>query len=68
MTTKIKQVNLNNELEKCKNDDGIMIKIPIFKTVKSINGELVGELEGYINAPNTVDYSNKRINRQKYTH
>jgi len=65
---KPKQVNLQNKLAQCKNDDGIMIKIPIFKTLKSINGELVGELEGYIDAPNTVDYFNKQINRQRYMH
>jgi len=45
-----------------------MIKIPIFKTLKSINGELVGELEGYISASNTVSFFNKQINRQKYMH
>jgi len=63
-----KQVKLYNELAKCKNNDGIMVKIPIFKTLKSINGELVGELEGYIDAPNTVDYFNKQINRPIYIH
>jgi len=65
---KTKQVNLHTELAQCKNDDGIMIKIPIFKTLKSINDELVGELEGYVGTPNTVGYFNKQINGQRYMH
>ena len=34
----------------------------------NLNSKLVGELEGYIDAPHTVDYFSKQINRQRYMH
>lgn len=62
MTSKIiKTVNLKEELEKCKDHTGKMIKIPILSSIREVDGNLVCEIEGYTEVTDDLFSEDKSI-------
>jgi hypothetical protein len=45
------KMKVNEAIEAGKDKEGNVIKIPVFHSIMEIDGELYGEIEGYVNTP-----------------
>lgn len=54
MTNKKIMMKINEAIEAGKDKNGNVIKIPVFESIKVIDGELYGVIEGYADRPDNI--------------